>query len=139
MLGVRTYPRDYIKACRTQTETQVGAMKTLTATARGGQTASATAAMEPEFYNNLVIVLDAYFCHRLRSVEGKDGNPLNEVRLLADSLKEHQGIATADRTIRYAAEQSVLHHQIGDAIRLDEPRFTRLAGAFFAEIEGRYT
>jgi len=55
--------------------------------------------LEYEYFNNMLIVLDGYFVHRLRGVEGKDGNALNEVRVLARSLMEHGGTVTADPQI----------------------------------------
>ena len=30
-------------------------------------------------FNNMTLVLDRYFVHRLRTVTGKDGNPLNQL------------------------------------------------------------
>jgi hypothetical protein len=42
---------------------------------------SALEAFEVLFFNNMALVLDRYFVHRLRMVTGKDGNPLNEVEM----------------------------------------------------------
>jgi hypothetical protein len=38
-------------------------------------------AFETLLFNNMILVLDRNFVHRLRMVIGKDGNPLNEVEL----------------------------------------------------------
>jgi hypothetical protein len=86
----------------------------------------------------MVLVLDASFADRLRGKEGKDGNPLNEVRMLCGSLLQHDRVFTADKTIKLKPEQTALHLEIGDAIVLTEADFARLANAFFAEIEARF-
>jgi hypothetical protein len=39
----------------------------------------------------MVLGLDHYFLHRVRKLEGKDGNPLNEVRVICDSLTDNDG------------------------------------------------
>jgi len=65
--------------------------KTLLSTARAktgtGNAAfnSAVASFEPLFFNNLVVVLDAFFVHRSRTPEGKHGNPMNELRMICTS------------------------------------------------------
>jgi hypothetical protein len=38
-----------------------------------------------------VLLLDHMFVHRLSGAEGKDGNPLNEVRVLVNSLLYNGG------------------------------------------------
>ena len=83
-------------------------------------------------------MLDRLFVHRLRKVAGNDGNPLNEVVLLVDSLLMHDGVLRALSPIAYAPDTSVLHLEFGDEIRLSADDFTRLSTAFFAELEARY-
>ena len=86
-----------------------------------------------------MLALDEYFVHRLRAVEGKDGNPLNEVRVLATSLMLHDGVVTVEKSIKWKPEASVLGLAPGDRIELDEKRFTKLAAAYFDEIEAKFT
>jgi hypothetical protein len=69
---------------------------------------NALAAFEPVFFNNLVLSLDAHFVHRTRAIEGKDGNPLNEVRVLCSSLMLHDGVLTAEKSIKLVPQKSVL-------------------------------
>jgi hypothetical protein len=76
--------------------------------------------------------------HRLRGVEGKDGNALDEVRMLCASMMSNKQVLCADNTIKYVPAQSVLKYEIGQTIRLREPDFVRFAEAFLAEIERKF-
>ncbi len=86
----------------------------------------------------MVLALEHCFCHRLRGVEGKDGNALNESRVLAASLMENGGRMGADKTIKLKPAESLLKYEPGATIALSEADFTLLADAFFAEIERRF-
>jgi len=86
----------------------------------------------------MVIVLDGYFTHRGRAIEGKDGNPLNEVRVAASSLMGNKGLIGSDSTIKMNPATSVLKLKVGEPIRLTEKEFVRLYKAFFTEIETKF-
>jgi hypothetical protein len=127
MLCVNSYKPDYIDECRSNMESQVAAYKTLLTTARTragtGSTAfnSAVARVEPLFFNNLV--LEGFFVHRSRALEGKDGNPLNEFRMICTSLLQNHGVMCTDKkskTIKDSPETSVLKPKLGDEIKLTE-------------------
>jgi hypothetical protein len=85
-----------------------------------------------------VLVLDRYFVHRLRTVTGKDPNPLNEVELLTESLLNNDGVLRTGNVVRWVPEQSVLGLRAGDRIRLTADDFERLSTAFLAELERRF-
>ena len=123
MLAVTEYSPDHINRCR-----RVAAFAE----------SKANGAAEAAFFNNMVLSLDHYFVHRLRKNEGKDGNPLNEVRVLCDSLTDNDGVLAADKTSRLDPEKSILGLEVGDEIKLTEADFRRLADGFLAEIESRY-
>jgi hypothetical protein len=86
----------------------------------------------------MVLAMDSYFVQRMRAKEMKDGNPLNEVRLLCNSMMYNNRMG-ADKTIKYDPARSVLKYRVGDEIRLKEADFILLSSAFFAEIESKYT
>ncbi len=129
MLGVKNYSQEYIDRCRSRIVGDTAAFRSIGA---------AGEEFEHRFFNNQVIVLDAMFVHRLRTVEGKDGNPLNEVRMLSNSMLVHGDIFTADSTIKLKPEKTILRLQFGDAIALNEVTFVALAEAFFAELERKF-
>jgi len=56
-------------------------------------------------------------------MEGKDGSPLNEVRVLCNSLMFHDGRLRADKSDQAEPGRSVLKLQVGDEIRLNENDF----------------
>src|SRR5437899_3739164 len=83
------------------------------------------------------------FVHRLSGIEGKDGNPLNEVRVLCNSILLNRGKLQVDRLpgwpnsavagIKLPPEKSVLKLKAGDDVRLSEADFERLSKAFFTD------
>lgn len=134
MLCRNTYPMGYIEACRAKAAAQMARYRAMAKTAD----AAALADFEPDFCNAMILSLETFFMHRARGFEGKDGNPANEVRMLANALMNGDGEMTADRTIKYDPAKSVLGLKIGDPIRLTADDFERLAAAYFVEIYQRY-
>jgi hypothetical protein len=150
MLGMKTYPQDYIDTCRARVDDDVAAFRKLATAARSkGVNAKALDGAEAAFCNAMVLVLDSLFVHRLRTVEGKDGNPLNEVRVLANSMMHNKNVLTfrrpptepgsAETGLKLVPERSVLQLQEGEDIKLTEAQLVTLAKAFFTEIESKYT
>jgi hypothetical protein len=134
MLSVSKYDQEYVDQCRTRLDVALAKYRALVKTAKK----PAVDAFEPEFFANLVVVLDTSFVHRLRGKEGKDGNPLNEVRVLCTSLLQNGGEMLADSTIKMKPATSVLKYEVGDQIALTEEDFVAISKAFFAEIESKY-
>ena len=99
---------------------------------------AAIESFEPVFFNNMVLALEAFFIHRIMAIEGKDGNPLNEVRVICNSIMNNKNIMGADNTIKLSPDKSVLKYKVGDEIKLSEAQFAQLSSAFFAEIEKKY-
>lgn len=89
-------------------------------------------------WNQLVVALEHWFAQRIPKIEGRDGNPLNEVRAIADSVIEHGAVMTVQRGIKLRPEASVLGFEEGEEISLDGDAFERLFDAFLAEVEAKY-
>jgi hypothetical protein len=136
--------QEYIDACRRQIDAQVAAYRILVAAGADLHGSSRTQfdaaihAFEPVFFTNLVLVLENYFVHRSRTIEKKDGNPLNEVRVLATSMMSNSGRLPADKSIRLDPATSILKFRVGDEIAVGEEDFGRLITAFFAELESKF-
>jgi hypothetical protein len=135
MLGVKTYDQEFIDASRKAFNAELAAYRKVAASADPASIEK----FEPTFCAHQVLALDSYFLHRLRGVEGKDGNPCNEVRVLANSWKDNGGVLEADSQIKLDPGKSVTGLAVGDKIVLDEKALTKLAKAFFAEIETRFS
>lgn len=102
------------------------------------QAESALESFEEPFFNNLILALDRPFVHRLRMVTGKDGNPLNEVEMLCDSLMNNRAVLRGSTVIELVPAESVLKLKVGDPIRITADEFERLSAAFFAELESKF-
>jgi hypothetical protein len=141
MLGMKTYPQDYIESCRARVDADLRAYR-----AQVGKAPSRE--FEGRFFNDQVLLLDYMFVHRLAGIEGKDGNPLNEVRALCNSILLNHGKLQVDKlpgwpnsaggSIKLPPEKSVLKLKAGDDINLTEADFVRLSQAFFAELEKKF-
>jgi hypothetical protein len=94
--------------------------------------------LEPVLVNNLVLALDRRFVHRIRVISGKDGNALNEVELIVDSLVDNDGVLRGNKVIKYVPAESVVKLELGDRIALSVEQFERLSAAFLAEIDARF-
>ena len=114
MLANTSYPKEYVETVRARFGAATGD------------------------YGLLVVALDRAFVHRVRKNEGKDGNALNEVRMITDSILENGGVLAANSTIKYTPETAVLGLAVGDEIVVEADGFTRLLDAFLSEIESRY-
>jgi hypothetical protein len=139
MLGRKTYTREELENARTVIDAQLAAWRALAEAADGSpKAAAALEAMEPLLFNNMALVLDRYFVHRLRSVTGKDGNPLNEVELLSESLMNNDGVLRGNNVVKFVPERSVTGLEPGERIRLGADDFERLARAFLADLEAKF-
>jgi hypothetical protein len=141
MLGRKTYTPEELDHARTAIAGQLAAYRRLADAieATGDPRAQAALeAFEPRFAEALTVALDRHFVHRLRAVAGKDGNPLNEVAVLAESLVVGGGVVRPGSGIKLDPERSVLGHAPGDAIALSAADVERLADAFLGELEARF-
>src|SRR5881398_4097384 len=141
MLGMKTYSQDYINACRARAEANLRAYRKQVGKAPAKE-------FEDRFLKDQVLLLDYMFVHRLSGIEGRDGNPLNEVRVLCNSILLNRGKLQVDRLpgwpnsavagIKLPPEKSVLKLKPNDEVRLSEADFERLSKAFFAELEKKF-
>jgi hypothetical protein len=141
MLGRKDYRPEEVAGAQTVVKRQLAAYRTLAKAvdqAADPKAAAALEALEPLLFNNMALALDRYFVHRLRMTTGKDGNPVNELELVSDSLMNNDGVLRGNNVIKYVPEQSVLKLDIGDEIKLSAADFDRLAKAFFADLEAKF-
>ena len=142
MLGRKTYTPEELDDARTALDRQLAAYDALVEALDGAtsdpKVAAALAEFEPLFLENLTLALDRRFVHRLRVVTGKDGNALNEVRVLSDSIVGHGGMLVIEPSIKLDPGTSVLGIEPGATIMIDKAGFHRLSEAFLEEIEARF-
>lgn len=134
MLGRSAYDPSQIAACASAFADALEGWQKVAARSD----ASARAEAEVRVFNQMVVALDGWFAHRLRRLEGKDGNVLNEVRLIALGLTANRGRFPADGVIRWHAETSVTGLRPGDQIMITAALFETLSLAFLAEMRAKF-
>jgi hypothetical protein len=141
MLGRKSYERAELDTGRQAIEGQLAAYKRLAAAVeRSGddEARSALEAFEPRFLATLVLALDRYYVHRLRVTSGKDGNALNEVELLTESLLRGDGVFHTNNVIRYVPEQAIVKLRPGEPVQLSVDELDQLTEAFFSTLEQKF-
>ena len=142
MLGRKDYTQEEYDQARAAVAQQIAGFKKLASlVGKAGSDKKASSTFdefEAVYFNNMAIVLDRYFVHRIRMVTGKDGNPINELELIVDSLMSSAGTFRDNNVIKYVPESSVLKLKVGDPIKLSLDDFERLTDAFFDELKRRF-
>ena len=129
MLGRTSYSSDEVEACRDTVDALLAAWQ-------ADEVQDST--LENLVFGQAVIALDAWFVHRLRSMEGQDASALNEVRVLADSLISNSGMLRVEGPIRWVPERTVLGLDVGDEVLVTANGYERLAAAYLAAVEATY-
>jgi hypothetical protein len=136
MLMRGDYPTEYVDAVRAMVAANVASYTAL-GLPEGND-------FERGYVHQLLLALDSYFTHRGRGQEGKDGNPLNEVRMITDSLQGNDAhgaivpLLATNSTIKYQPENSVLGLAPGDPLDLSVAEYEKLAVAFLDELEKKF-
>jgi hypothetical protein len=130
MLSVKQYSNEYINICRKKVKADIEVFKKIP---------SVTETFEKVFFNNMVLVLETMFMHRMRAQEGKDGNPLNEVRMISNSILTNDNKLEADNTIKYNDAKSILKIKLGQEISLTAKDFVQLSDAYFDDIGMKFS
>lgn len=87
MLGRKDFSQDEIDSAKSAVARQLSAYEAVFA-AEGAPAGAEREALETRYVNNMTLVLDRYFVHRLRRATGRDSNPLNEVELIGAMPRE---------------------------------------------------
>lgn len=142
MLGRKDYTKEEFDHSKAAIDQQLAAynalVKAIESSTTDKKVKAALNAFEPLFFNNMTLALDRYFVHRIRPVTGKDGNPLNEVEVISDSLMNNNSVMSKSNVIKLVPDQSVVKLQVGDPIGLTADQFERLAAAFFDELKSKF-
>jgi len=143
MLGRKDYTREELDHAKAQIQAQITTYDAMVAAATPAKPSkdqlAARVAFEAVFFNNLLLALDRPFVHRVRGVTGKDGNALNEVEVICESLMTNAGVLQPITVLKVTPETSVLGLVFGESVHLTEDQFVCLSGAFFADLEAKFT
>ncbi len=141
MLGRKEYTRKEVDDGKERIRRGLAAYRKLAkdiGSSGDAKLAADLAGFEKAFFNNLALTLDRLYVHRLRSVTGKDTNPLNELELIVEALITNDGAMRATKVVKYLPADAVLGLEEGDEIELSAKDFERLSAEFFDDLERRF-
>ena len=124
-----TYSADEIESCRDNCDALLAAW---------GANDVEDSTLESLVFGHAVVVLHTWFGHRQRGLEGDDGNPMNEVRVIADSIVDNDAVLRVAGPITWVPERTVLRLAVGDEVEITANGFERLTAAYLAAIESTY-
>jgi hypothetical protein len=127
--GRNTYTSDEIESCRDNCDSLLAAWA-------ANDVEDTT--LESLVFGQAVVVLHTWFGHRAPDLEGDDANPMNEVRVIADSIVDNDAVLRVQGPITWVAERTVLRLAVGDPVEVTANGFERLAAAYIAAIEATY-
>ncbi len=124
-----TYTSDEVESCRDNCDALLAAW---------GANDIEDSTLESLVFGQAVVVLHTWFGHRRRELEGGDGNPMNEVRVIADSIVDNDAVLRVEGPITWVPERTVLRLDVGDDVQITANGFERLTAAYLAAIEATY-
>lgn len=129
MLGRTSYSPDELESCR-------DAADALLAVWQANDIHDET--LENLVFTQAVVALHAWFVHRSPELEGTSGNPMNEVRVLADSVIANGGVVRVEGPIRWVPERTVLRLAVGDEVVVTANSYERLAAAYLDAVSDTF-
>ena len=129
MPGRNTYTPDEVESCRDRCDSLLAAWA-------ANEVDDST--LEALVFGQAVVVLHTWFGHRARELEGQDGNPLHEVRVLADSIIDNDGVLRVEESATWVPARTVLKLDVGDEVEVTANGFERLVAAYLAAVEATY-
>lgn len=129
MPGRTSYTRDEIESCRDRCDSLLAAWA-------ANEVDDTT--LESLVFGQAVVVLHTWFGHRSRELEGDDGNPLTEVRVIAGSIIDNDGVLHVEGPGTWVPARTVLGLDVGDDVEVTADGFERLAAAYLAAVEATY-
>ncbi len=129
MPGRTSYTPDELESCRDAADGLLAAWQ-----ANGVEDET----LENLVFTQAVVALDAWFVHRLRDMEGVDGNAMNEVRVLADSVVANDGVLRVEGPLAWVPERTVLGLAVGDDVMVTADGYERLAAAYLDAISDTF-
>lgn len=94
--------------------------------------------LENLVFSQAVVALDAWFVDRAPELEGEDTNPMNEVRVLADSVIANDGVLRVRGPVRWVPERTVLRLAVGDDIVVGADTYERLVAAYLGAMSDTF-
>lgn len=126
MLDRPSHPSDELESCRDNVDALLAAWA-----ANGVEDTT----LESLVFVQALVALDAWFGRRPTGTTGRPGDPVHEVRVIADSVIRNGGTLRVDPDDTWNPAQSVLGLVVGDEVELTADGFERLAAAYLTAVE----